>query len=453
MSYSRGSGLGEISCASATSWSVTPAIAETTTTTEFPRFCVSTTRRATLRMRSAPATDVPPYFWTISAIATRVPSTAPARARRRATIANLAHPRLGSARRCAARGGPAEAPPGSARAIRRRAPHRRSRGRRSPHRAGERSFLPDRSPRVSARPRGRGYSATSTKVGLVTATSGATPSPRARPCTKQVLPAPSGPESADHVAAAQQLAERAAEGLGLVGARRADAVFRAHRARSVRCASDCQAAGQARRELAREPALRRGPRSPARPCRYDAQARPRPTPERPRASSAPSSPASTSPDAAGREPRPAGRVDRAARRGAPRSTVRAPFSTTTACARLASARAAAARSAWTAAVCTPSRRAASPGCGVRTRGAARAQRVEARPRTRSARRRRPPRRPAPVSRARARAPRRPALCPSPGPSTSASRASASRRSCASARAAKLAAAGVLEHESTSPRRS
>src|SRR6266403_1245211 len=45
---------------------VSPAIAETTTTTSWPSLRAASARRATLRMRSASATDVPPYFCTMS---------------------------------------------------------------------------------------------------------------------------------------------------------------------------------------------------------------------------------------------------------------------------------------------------------------------------------------------------------------------------------------------------
>jgi hypothetical protein len=48
---------------------VTPLRAETTTTTRFPCDHCSLTLAATLRMRSTVPTDVPPYFWTIKAIA------------------------------------------------------------------------------------------------------------------------------------------------------------------------------------------------------------------------------------------------------------------------------------------------------------------------------------------------------------------------------------------------
>ncbi len=47
--------------------SVALPIAETTTTTSLPRRLVMATFSATARMRSASATEVPPYFWTISA--------------------------------------------------------------------------------------------------------------------------------------------------------------------------------------------------------------------------------------------------------------------------------------------------------------------------------------------------------------------------------------------------
>ena len=67
-SYSRGSASSPPrSFASATSRSVCPLIADTTTATRFPAFTVSTTRRATFRIRSGSPTLVPPYFWTIRA--------------------------------------------------------------------------------------------------------------------------------------------------------------------------------------------------------------------------------------------------------------------------------------------------------------------------------------------------------------------------------------------------
>src|SRR5207302_2647072 len=43
---------------------VSPAMAETTTTTPWPAARVRAIRPATLRIRSTSATDVPPYFWT-----------------------------------------------------------------------------------------------------------------------------------------------------------------------------------------------------------------------------------------------------------------------------------------------------------------------------------------------------------------------------------------------------
>src|SRR3954462_12870268 len=42
-------------------------MALTMTTTSCPRFCVAIARAATLRMRSSVPTEVPPYFWTMSA--------------------------------------------------------------------------------------------------------------------------------------------------------------------------------------------------------------------------------------------------------------------------------------------------------------------------------------------------------------------------------------------------
>src|SRR5438876_8890548 len=48
--------------------SVTPLIAETTTTTWSPRARYCATRAATFLIRSVLPTEVPPYFWTISAM-------------------------------------------------------------------------------------------------------------------------------------------------------------------------------------------------------------------------------------------------------------------------------------------------------------------------------------------------------------------------------------------------
>jgi hypothetical protein len=61
-SNSRSVGCGDISRASLTKSSVTPAIAEMTATTWQPSRCVSMIRCATLRMRSGVPTEVPPYF-------------------------------------------------------------------------------------------------------------------------------------------------------------------------------------------------------------------------------------------------------------------------------------------------------------------------------------------------------------------------------------------------------
>src|SRR3990172_3072670 len=65
-SSSRSSGASVISYASIRRRSVSPAMAETTTTTSFPASRVSTIRRATCRIRPTSPTEVPPYFWTMS---------------------------------------------------------------------------------------------------------------------------------------------------------------------------------------------------------------------------------------------------------------------------------------------------------------------------------------------------------------------------------------------------
>src|SRR5262249_35460701 len=52
--------------ASASRRLVSPAIADTITTTPLPRACVARQRRATSRIRSTEPTDVPPYFCTTS---------------------------------------------------------------------------------------------------------------------------------------------------------------------------------------------------------------------------------------------------------------------------------------------------------------------------------------------------------------------------------------------------
>jgi hypothetical protein len=71
-SYSRASCRGEASRTQATSWLVTPAMAETTTATRLPASISRLTWRATLRMRSTLATDVPPNFITRKDMTTRV---------------------------------------------------------------------------------------------------------------------------------------------------------------------------------------------------------------------------------------------------------------------------------------------------------------------------------------------------------------------------------------------
>ena len=65
MSISRSAGDAVIFLASAMRLSVTPLIADTTTTIWSPPARLSATRRATFLIRSASRTEVPPYFWTI----------------------------------------------------------------------------------------------------------------------------------------------------------------------------------------------------------------------------------------------------------------------------------------------------------------------------------------------------------------------------------------------------
>ena len=171
-----GPGSGEISFANATSWSVTPAMAETTTTTSLPRFCVSTTRRATLRMRSTPrrrrcrrtsGRSRPSRFEFLRSFL-RARSPAPRAGARASSPPARLDADLEALRRKHL--GEALGPLDDQHAARRRT------GRRSRRRAGERSFLPDRNPRVEARP-GPG-TRPRTKVGLVTAASrGSTPRP------------------------------------------------------------------------------------------------------------------------------------------------------------------------------------------------------------------------------------------------------------------------------------
>jgi hypothetical protein len=68
-SSSRSLGSSEIWCASPSSRFVSPDMAETTTTTSFPWSFVRATRFAQFLIFSIVPTEVPPYFWTMSAIA------------------------------------------------------------------------------------------------------------------------------------------------------------------------------------------------------------------------------------------------------------------------------------------------------------------------------------------------------------------------------------------------
>ena len=70
-SYSRASCIGEASRHQPTSSLVLPDMAETTTATSWPASTSRFTCRATLRMRSILATDVPPNFITRRAMTTR----------------------------------------------------------------------------------------------------------------------------------------------------------------------------------------------------------------------------------------------------------------------------------------------------------------------------------------------------------------------------------------------
>src|SRR6266851_1989071 len=72
---------------------VSPAIALTTTTTSLPAFRAARARRATLRIRSRSPTEVPPYFWTMSAMSEPAPQRQGAAARKRSD----AHPQLRAA--------------------------------------------------------------------------------------------------------------------------------------------------------------------------------------------------------------------------------------------------------------------------------------------------------------------------------------------------------------------
>jgi hypothetical protein len=66
ISISRGSGFSLTWEESLISLSVSPLMAETTTTTSCPCSLVRTTRCATFLIRSGFPTDVPPYFCTIN---------------------------------------------------------------------------------------------------------------------------------------------------------------------------------------------------------------------------------------------------------------------------------------------------------------------------------------------------------------------------------------------------
>src|SRR6478735_6283762 len=70
-SYSRASCIGEASVHQTTSSLVLPDIAETTTATSWPASTSRFTWRATLRIRSMLATDVPPNFITRRLMTTR----------------------------------------------------------------------------------------------------------------------------------------------------------------------------------------------------------------------------------------------------------------------------------------------------------------------------------------------------------------------------------------------
>ena len=89
MSSSRAGGDGDTCWARSISSSVVSPIAETTTTTSLPSLRVATIRSATRLIRSAVATDEPPYFWTTSPTMVlpllRATVAAPARPARAAT--------------------------------------------------------------------------------------------------------------------------------------------------------------------------------------------------------------------------------------------------------------------------------------------------------------------------------------------------------------------------------
>src|SRR3954469_408900 len=95
-------------------------MALTTTTTSLPRRRVRATWSATSRMRSGSATDVPPYFWTTSAIRSRLPATLARRAHRKTSA-----PARRAPVQAAGVAAGAEAPPEPAPHHRRRRPCRR----------------------------------------------------------------------------------------------------------------------------------------------------------------------------------------------------------------------------------------------------------------------------------------------------------------------------------------
>jgi hypothetical protein len=68
-SSSRGFGEAASCPAMAKRSSVVWPIADTTTTTSYPDRFAAATRSATARMRPVSPTEVPPYFWTITATA------------------------------------------------------------------------------------------------------------------------------------------------------------------------------------------------------------------------------------------------------------------------------------------------------------------------------------------------------------------------------------------------
>src|SRR4051794_25911364 len=107
-SSSRGSGSSVTAAASASSSSVVSPIADTTTTRSFPAVLSRAIRRATRRMRSAPATEDPPNFITTRGKGIRAilptPSRGPGRVAAPLRPALLTRPRLPGARRALASG-------------------------------------------------------------------------------------------------------------------------------------------------------------------------------------------------------------------------------------------------------------------------------------------------------------------------------------------------------------